>query len=78
MTSLEHVEDRWSEAVRLVWDVIDATSEPADSPRAFVPTERTAGAVIAALVEAGWTPPQPSTDPGADGELANRLRPITA
>lgn len=47
-----------TDAVRLVEDAIDATSERAGSwSDGLVPTARTGLAVVEALVEAGWAPP---------------------
>lgn len=49
-----------TEAVRLVEDAIDATSDrvvASGGGRLAVTTVRTGLAVVEALVEAGWTPP---------------------
>jgi hypothetical protein len=48
------------DAVQIVEDAIDATSEHIRDPElfnAFVPSARTGQAVVDALLEAGWTPP---------------------
>lgn len=49
------------DTIRLIDDTIDATTEQADSNRVFVTTDRTAPAILAALLEAGWKPPTPTT-----------------
>lgn len=47
------------DAVRAIEDAIDATSERAYySCGCLVPTSRTADAILDALIEQGWTPPQ--------------------
>ena len=51
---------RLDDAVRLVEDVIDATSEHADvfrTGRTYIVSARTGSAIVQALIEAGWTPP---------------------
>lgn len=51
-----------TEAVRLVEDAIDDSSErvhPGHGP-VLVPSARTGLAVVEALVEAGWLPPEPA------------------
>jgi hypothetical protein len=54
----EQIED----AVRLVEDAIDASSQHAfqvaHTTRWRVPTDRTGQAVVDAMLEAGWTPPR--------------------
>lgn len=54
--------------IRLIEDVIDATSDrmfASGGGRLTVTTDRTAPAILAALVERGWTPPNDGTCAGA-------------
>lgn len=50
------------DAIRAIEDAIDATAERRsfgyESCGCLIPTERTAEAILDALIEQGWTPPQ--------------------